>query len=126
MRKNKKKTVLIIEDDLWIIAPLRITFKSRGFKVLEANNAEDGLAAAKAKHPDIILLDILMPGMDGLAALELLKKDDLVRSIPVFIVSNLSSDEDIGRGLMLGAKKFFVKSKSTLKDVVEGVVRELD
>ncbi|MBI5742327.1 MAG: response regulator [Candidatus Niyogibacteria bacterium] len=125
MRKNKK-TVLIIEDDPWIVAPLRIAFKARGFEVLEASAAEEGLKIAERDRPDIILLDILMPRMDGFAVLELLKKDDRTRGIPVFIVSNLSSDEDVERGLRLGAKKFFVKTKSTLKNVVEEAVCEVE
>lgn len=93
---QNKKTILIVEDDPPELTALTDQFTLEGFHVVHANNGEDGLKMAESAHPDLILLDILMPKMDGLAMKNILReKNEWGKTVPIFLVTNLSSDEDI-------------------------------
>ncbi|MEK7520641.1 MAG: response regulator [Patescibacteria group bacterium] len=121
--ENKK--VLIVEDDRAIIKPIVLLLGKKGISTLTAANAEEGLLLAYQNAPDLILLDILMPKIDGFMMLEKLKSDEKTKNIPVFIISNLGSDEKIKRGMELGAKKYFIKTNWSLADIVKSVEEEL-
>ena len=90
MLKNLDKQihVLIVEDDIFLAEIYQKKFEMEGFKVSAANNGERGLADAIKKKPDIILLDILLPKLDGFAVLEALKKDQTAKDIPVLLLTN--------------------------------------
>ncbi len=120
--ENKK--ILIVEDDPAIIKPIVFLLGKKGIAALTAANAEDGLLIAYQDAPDLILLDILMPKIDGFTMLEKLKSDEKTKNIPVFIISNLGSDEKIKRGMELGAKKYFVKTNWSLADIVKAIEEE--
>ncbi|MBI5147549.1 MAG: response regulator [Parcubacteria group bacterium] len=121
--ENKK--VLIVEDDQAIIKPMVLLFGKKRIATLTAANAEEGLLIAYRDAPDLILLDILMPKIDGFMMLEKLKSDEKTKNIPVFIISNLGSDEKIKRGMELGAKKYFIKTNWSLSDIVKSTEEEL-
>lgn len=82
--------ILIVEDEISIINPLQIKLKKEGFQVLTADNGKKGLAVALKERPDLILLDIVMPVMDGLTMLEKLKEDKIGRKINIVILTNLT------------------------------------
>ena len=113
--------VLIIEDDKFLRDLLVLKLKKEGFKISEAVEGEEGLKKAKSERPDVIILDLIIPGMDGFAFLEALKKDPAIEAIPVIVLSNLGQHEDIERAKALGAKDYMVKAQLTPIEVVERI-----
>ncbi|MEP6768572.1 MAG: ATP-binding protein [Acidobacteriota bacterium] len=100
------KVVLVIDDDPVVLDLMQRTCSKAGYRVIATRSGEDGLRLAREKSPDLITLDVVMPGMDGWAVLEALKKDKAVGRIPVVIVT-IADERD--RGIALGASDYFVK-----------------
>lgn len=123
--KNSKKTVLIIEDDESMVEALIDKFDSSGFKVLSAGDGKEGLELALSKHPDIILLDILMPKMDGLSMLKKLKEDKWGFLAPVVILTNLADSQKMSEALEIGVVDYIIKAETKLSDIVLKVRRIL-
>ena len=117
--------VLIIEDDKYLNDLLSKKLQDEGFNLFSATDGEQGLKLAKEETPDVILLDLLLPGMHGFEFLETVKKDPKTKSIPVVIISNLGQKEDIERGLALGAADYLVKAGVTLDGIVAMVNKVL-
>ena len=124
MRTINKK-VLIIDDDEATSAALETKFGIDGFTVLLANNGEKGLIIAQELKPDIILLDIIMPKMDGLTFLKKLREDGWGKNVPVIILTNLSDDEKISEAVTAGTYEYLIKSDWWLEDVVKKVKNKL-
>jgi CheY-like chemotaxis protein len=118
------KKVLAVEDDLFLKELLAGKLSDDEFNVFYASNGEEALNIAMTEHPDVILLDILLPGMSGYEVLEKLKADETTRSIPVIILSNFGQPEDIQKGKALGAADFLVKANNSL-DAIVSRVREI-
>lgn len=112
------KKILIIDDETDLLQVLTDTLTSEGFSVLGAKNGEEGLALALKEHPDLILLDIIMPVMDGMTMLYELRKDPWGNSVPVILLTNLSDAERVAEALRLRVYDFLVKSDWKLKDLV--------
>jgi DNA-binding response OmpR family regulator len=102
-------TVLTIEDQPDIRRLIVMTLEFKGFRVLEASDGEQGLALARSRHPDLILLDVLMPGIGGLSAAKILRADPALCRIPVIMLSALGSASDIDAGLETGASAYLTK-----------------
>lgn len=120
------KNILIIEDELPMLKALSDKFSREGFGVLEAKDGKEGLAAAFEKKPDLIILDIFMPVMDGKAMLEKLRADEWGKTVPVIILTNLNPDDKTLDELMKsGPSYYFVKSKWKLEELVGKVKKEL-
>ena len=111
--------VLIVDDDPFFIEFYRAELTQYGFDVDYAKNGEDGVEKAKTVHPDIILLDVILPKMDGFAVLEALKSNDSTKDIPVIIISALGLSSDVDRLIKLGAIKHFKKLNVLPKDIAE-------
>jgi len=114
--KNKKDvTVCIIEDDNFLRELLVRKLESAGFKILAAITGEDGLKIMRETVPnlDIVLLDLVLPGMHGFDVLGEIKKDTKINKVPVIILSNLGQEEEIKKGLDLGAEDFLIKANFT-------------
>lgn len=112
------KKILIIDDETDLLQVLMDTLTSEGFSVLGAKNGEEGLELALKEHPDLILLDIIMPVMDGMTMLYELRKDPWGNSVPVILLTNLSDAERVAEALRLRVYDFLVKSDWKLKDLV--------
>jgi len=112
-------SVLICEDEPLIQNVYKKFLSSHGYEVFVANNGKIGLKIAKEKHPDIILLDILMPVMDGLTTLKELRKDAWGKTAKVFVLTNLSVADDQTYTKEYGALGFLIKADHTLKEVEE-------
>lgn len=110
--------ILIIEDDKFLRELISRKLLSEGFKIEEAIDGEEGLAKAKETKPDLILLDLILPGLDGFEVLQRIKDDPSTASIPVLILSNLGQKDEIERGLSLGAVDFLVKAHFTPEEIV--------
>ena len=115
------KLLLIVEDDKFISELLSNMMKQSGYAVLYSPDAEGGEKLLKSHMPDIILLDILLPGMNGFEFLKRIKADEKTKNIPVIILSNLGSEEDIQKGMGLGADAYLVKANFIMADIVEKV-----
>ncbi|MDR2186162.1 MAG: response regulator transcription factor [Treponema sp.] len=107
-----KESILIIEDDPEIQELLALAFAPEGWKLLAAQSGEEGLTLLREKAPDCILLDIMLPGMDGLRVLKKIKADPAAGKIPVIMTTAKSEDPDIIAGLELGADDYVVKPYS--------------
>lgn len=121
-----KKNILIIEDDDFFRELLRKKFLPEDFNLFEAVNGEKGIKEIKDKKPDLVLLDLLLPNMDGFEVLVKMKSDPATSSIPVIILSNLGQQEDIERGLKLGANDYLIKSQFDIDQIVEKVKNILE
>lgn len=95
-----------------------------GWQVLHATEGEQAIQFVKEQHPDIVLLDLLLPGTSGFDVLESIKADAATKDIPVIILSNLGQQDDIDKGMKLGASDFMIKSNFTL-DEVSAKIKEL-
>lgn len=113
--------VLIIEDDKFLRDLLRQKLGRDGFLVKEAIDGEEGLKSALDDRPDLILLDLILPQIDGFGVLEKIKKDPKLSAIPVLVLSNLGQREDVSRALSAGAEDFLIKSNFTLGEVVQKI-----
>jgi len=118
---NTKYKVLLVEDDKTLTEMYSLKFEKEGFNLSKADNGLSGLELAKKELPDIILLDIMMPKMDGYAVLTELKKDSKTKNIPVLMLSNLGQKSDVEKGKKLGAKDYVVKASMTPAQVVDKV-----
>ncbi len=120
---KKEKFVLLIEDD-GVLTDMYVTkFQTDGIGYLCAADGQAGLDLAKTKKPALILLDIMMPKLDGFAVLTQLKKDLKTKNIPVVILSNLGQESDIKKGMELGAVDYVVKASFTPAQVVEKIIK---
>jgi len=113
--------ILIVEDEDILRNVLQEKFEEENFIVSVAQNGKIALSLAKKFKPDIILLDILLPEVDGIEVLTSLKADDELSSIPIIMLSNLSEDQKIRQALELGAIDYLVKSQHPINEVVEKV-----
>lgn len=124
MEETKKK-ILIIEDDNMISSMYRAKFESDGYDIILAKDGANGLELAKKKMPDIILLDVILPQVDGFSVLQELKKDSKTKNIPVMMLTNLGTEEDKAKGEMYGVADYLVKAKFTPGQVSERVSKIL-
>ncbi len=121
MDQNRKTKVLIIEDDSYISEMYRIKFESENFETVVKNDGVEGIKFMEKNIPDIILLDIVMPKMDGFSVLKTIKKNPKLDKIPVILLTNLSQKENIERGFDLGASSYIIKAHFTPSEVVEKI-----
>ncbi len=118
------KTILIIEDDRFLRELIVRKLNEEGYETSEAVDGEEGLKKAGEK-PDLILLDLILPGIDGFEVLAKTKQDPKASSVPVIILSNLGSPEDIEKGQKLGAIDYLVKAHFTPGEIIEKVKKAL-
>lgn len=117
--------VLLIEDEVLILRMYEKIFSFEGFNVVTSVDGVEGLEKAKSEQPNLILLDIMMPKMDGLRVLEQLKADDATKEIPVVVLTNLSSDVVIKDAFAKGAVGYLVKSEVVNEKIVEEIKQYL-
>lgn len=125
MTAKNKVSILIVEDDTFLSNIYKTKFEMEGFDVIMADNGEVGLAMAKSKKPDIVLLDILLPKMDGFMVLKELKADKEAQNIPVILLTNLGQKDDVNKGLELGAVDYLIKAHFKPSETVEKVRKAL-
>ena len=92
-----------------------------GFKVSVSEDGESGIEDAKRKHPDLVLLDVLLPKLDGFTVLKKLKEDAALKDIPVILLTNLGQKDDVDKGLELGAEDYLIKAHFKPSETVEKV-----
>jgi len=123
MANNKK--ILVVEDDAMISSMYKTKFEADGFTVLIAADGAVGLEMAKKEKPDIIMLDVILPQLDGFSVLEEIKKDEKIKTIPVIMLTNLGTEEDKLKGESLGAVDYLVKASLTPGQVSQKIKQTL-
>lgn len=122
---TQRRKILIVEQDTFLAGIYAAEFEKEGFEVLHATDGELGLKGARKESPDVILLDVALPKLDGLEVLEKLKADKNTEPIPVIVLTNLGQREDAERGLTLGAADYLIKTHFMPEETVARVKRVL-
>ncbi len=115
------RTLLLVEDDPFLAELYTIKFREAGNEVLAAADGKEGLEVMKKEKPDVVLLDVVLPKMDGLEVLQAVKNDPELSRIPIILLTNLGQKEDVEKGLKLGARSYLVKADHTPSEVVKKV-----
>ena len=118
---DNKKKILIIEDDIFIRDIYQVKFSQEGFDVTVAEDGIIALEILKNMLPDIILLDIIMPRMNGIDVLKKIKDNDDLKNVPIIMLTNISEKEKINEGLEYGISDYLIKSHFTPSEVVAKV-----
>lgn len=121
---DTKKKVLIVEDDMFVRDIYHVKFEKENFEVVLAENGVEAIRKLEDKTPDIILLDMVMPYMDGMEVLKKIKENVAWRNIPIIMLTNISEKEKVTEGMEYGINEYLIKSHFTPSEVV-GKVREL-
>jgi CheY-like chemotaxis protein len=116
-----KKRILIVEDDNFVAEVYLAKLSEMGYETVLAQNGEEGLAELKKGKIDLILLDILMPIMNGIEMLEEVKKNEEWKNIPVILLTNIGEKESIQKVREMGVKNYLIKSHFTPAEVIEKV-----
>lgn len=124
MPKEKIK-ILLVEDDTFLLGMYATKFELDGFKVIMAEDGEKAIRAALKELPDIILLDIILPKLNGFEVLKQLKLEPTTAKIPVILLTNLSQKDEIEQGLKIGAEDYLIKANFMPSEVVEKIKKIL-
>lgn len=118
--------VFVIDDDAFLLDMYALKFSQKGFEVATSGGTLEALEKLHAGYvPDIIVVDLVMPAMDGFEFLQVLRDEQLAKEVLIIILSNLGQQEDIDRGLALGASGYIIKASATPSEVVEKVLEVL-
>jgi len=121
MEERNKKYILVVEDDSFVMDIYQTKLGEAGYEVEGAINGLEALKKIEEKKPDLILLDIIMPQMDGMEFLKKMKSQKEFEKTPVIMLTNLSQKEEIDKGFELGARDYLIKSHFTPSEVLEKV-----
>ena len=122
---DQPRRILVAEDDRFLRKASEMALKRRGYTVLTAADGEEALRTAQSALPDLVLLDLIMPKLNGFDVLQALKKDAPTAHIPVIILSNLGQDRDVQQAMEAGAAAYLVKTDLSLQSLVERVEEAL-
>ena len=119
------KRILLAEDDRFLRKAAEVTLRRHGFTVLTASDGEAALQMVRAETPDLVLLDLIMPRLQGFEVLRTLKQDPATEAIPVIVLSSLSQASDVRQAMEEGAAAYFVKADLSLQALVQRVEEAL-
>ena len=122
---NEPKKILIIDDDFLVSDIYSMELQKAVFAAITANNGESGLSKIQLEKPNLILLDIVMPGLDGLQVLEKIRSNPELNNLKVILLSNLKDESTIKNGLAHGANGYLIKTALTPQQIVSEVRKEL-
>ena len=118
--------ILVVEDEATLNKTLSASLKAEGFDILSALDGAQGWELAKSEKPDLILLDLILPKMDGFEVLKALKDDEITKEIPIILLTNLESPEDIQKALVAGARTYLIKANYKLEEIIQKVKEALN
>ena len=124
--EKKEKKIVLVEDDSLMSSILAAHLIKEGFNIISVTEGAQAFERIQAEQPSIVLLDIVLPGVGGFDILAKLKQDESTKSIPVLILSNLGSKEEIQRGIDLGAEDYLVKANSMVEEITGKIQKILD
>ena len=122
---GEPRRILVAEDDRFLRKAAEMALKRQGYTVLTAADGEEALRAAQSELPDLILLDLIMPKLNGFDVLQALKKEAPTAKIPVIVLSNLGQDRDVQQAMDAGAAAYFIKTDLSLQALVQRVEETL-
>ena len=122
---GEPRRILVAEDDRFLRKAAEMALKRQGYTVLTAADGEEALRAAQSELPDLILLDLIMPKLNGFDVLQALKKEAPTAKIPVIVLSNLGQDRDVQQAMDAGATAYFIKTDLSLQALVQRVEETL-
>jgi len=122
---GEPRRILVAEDDRFLRKAAEMALKRQGYTVLTAADGEEALRAAQSELPDLILLDLIMPKVNGFDVLQALKKEAPTAKIPVIVMSNLGQDRDVQQAMGAGAAAYFIKTDISLQALVQRVEETL-
>ena len=122
----KKKKILIIEDDKSLVRIIENALDEKKFKIYLTISCEEGIEKAKMEKPDLIVLDVLLPGKSGFECLKALKEEKTTKKIPVIMLSNLGQSEEIRKCIELGAIGYMVKADFTIDEVIDKINKAIN
>jgi len=122
---SKSKKIIILEDDHILLKALNIELISNGFEVLSATDGVAGIKIIEKEKPDLVLLDLVMPKMHGFEVLKKLKNNKNTKNIPVIILSNLGQEEEVKKGMELGAFDYYKKASTDLNELSDKIKKSL-
>ncbi|MEI7497839.1 MAG: response regulator [Candidatus Falkowbacteria bacterium] len=116
-----KKKILVVEDDPVLGVMYKTKLEAEGYEIVLAVNGADGLTMAQQNSFDIVLLDVILPQLDGFSVLAELKTNEVTKNVPVIMLTNLSTTEDKEKGLAMGAADYLVKAEYTPEQLSEAI-----
>ena len=119
------KKILFIEDESALQKTFGKVLEKESFEVIPALDGEIGLRLAKSEKPDLILLDLILPKLNGFEVLQKIKEDEEIKNIPIIVLTNLETMDNVDRAIRLGATTYLVKANYTLKEVISKVKKTL-
>ena len=122
---GETRRILVAEDDRFLRKAAEMALKRQGYTVLTAADGEEALQAAQSALPDLILLDLIMPKLNGFDVLQALRKEAPTAKIPVIVLSNLGQDRDVQQAMDAGAAAYFIKTDLSLQALVQRVEETL-
>jgi len=115
------KKILVIEDDKFLRELISQKLIKEGYDIAEAVDGEKGVESVKEEKPDLVLLDLILPGIDGFEVLSRIKSDPASAQVPIIILSNLGQKDDIERGLKMGAADYLIKAHFTPGEIIDKI-----
>lgn len=115
------KSILLIEDDPFLLDIYSVKLTDAGFSVETATNGQEALIKARENQPKLIILDIVLPQIDGWEILKIIKSENNLKKIPVVVLSNLGQKSEVEKGLKMGAAKYLIKAHYTPSQVIEEI-----
>ena len=120
-----KKVVFVIEDDVFLVKAYQIKFQKAGAEVWAVTDGKDALKYLEKDPPNVVLLDLLLPGISGFEVLAEIRRNEKWKNVPVLVLSNLSQTQDVERTKALGIEGYLVKANTKINDIVEKVKKYL-
>jgi len=120
------KTVLVVDDEPDVVIGMRAMLEAEGYAVLEASNGIEALEVIEAQRPDLVVLDVLMPGMDGWETLRRMQSNDELREIPVLMLTALDQPKNVRQGIDLGCTFYYTKPVTDYEDFLLVVRRIIE
>lgn len=120
------KTILFIEDEAALQKTFGKILEEEGFKIIPALDGDIGLKLAKLKKPDLILLDLILPRRNGFEVLKAIKENEDIKDIPIIVLTNLETIDNVDKALELGATTYLVKANYSLKEIITKVKQTLN
>jgi len=126
-RREKKEIIkiLLVEDDALLVKVLVEEMTFEGFEVVSVTNGLEVLSTAQKINPDLILLDLILPGLDGFEVLKQVRADEKLKKIPVFVISNLDSVSDVKSAKALEADEYFIKANTEVDKIIEAIKKKV-
>ncbi len=124
-KKENKIKIALVEDDPFLSSMYTTKFELEGFQVVSANDGVNGVSLIKKEIPDLVLLDIMMPKMNGFDVLKEIKSNEKTKDIPVILLTNLNQTDEVEKGMDLGAVDYLTKAHFMPSEVVDKIKKVL-